>query len=593
DASTNVNHEISNLPVSHSPILCSSSPPSSDLDEVMLIDLPCSISNSSSISNSNLFNNQTLPYQVDVSTPKSISKLSSSSKFMKNVESISVRKSMLKSAKLSKSMTKMDILLSNRSHSLFEPNGMDLPDCIQPLSKTTDIETQNQSMTLSDFPHSMDLPSNNSREAYSGPYEDGSTDRLMLTNLESSMSPLAPKSDSKSIVKWGLPIKHCNQSFSEYVDAGFQDQSTIMNLDNPIAPLEHSYHLKSKSGLKLPLNNSSQSVSEVFQNQAMFTNLEISREESEYNIKSQKTVKMGKEKEYIYFDTSAENASPPFNVGEQTHPPESIPTSTPMNELKNIQSILDQTFRESVQKDHSSSDFNNVRSQDESILTSLGNFIGPLEYPSVSTSKLKTDMDLPLQNDVLFQNQPVLSNLGDFMAPLEHLSISISKTKSKIDIPLENDALFENRDELTNLEIFMDPLQHPLHSKETLLNLVQSKLISKRNLPVVDCSQTSSFVQNQNQSISLNLEKSIVPVEHSSSSTSKLRLEMDQSKLISKMNLPLVKCSQTFSEAKDDKSIHIISLSKVNPPLNDEVPFQNQPVLPNLETSMDPLQLSS
>ncbi|RKP16145.1 hypothetical protein ROZALSC1DRAFT_25614, partial [Rozella allomycis CSF55] len=160
DASTNVNvnHEISNLPASHSPILCSSSPPSSDLDEVMLIDLPCSISNSSSISNSNLFNNQTLPYQVDVSTPTSISKLSSSSKFMKNVESISVRKSMLKSAKLSKSMTKMDLLLSNRSHSLFEPNGMDLPDCTQPLSKTNDTETQNQSMTLSDFPHSMDIP---------------------------------------------------------------------------------------------------------------------------------------------------------------------------------------------------------------------------------------------------------------------------------------------------------------------------------------------------------------------------------------------------------------------------------------------------
>ncbi|RKP16221.1 hypothetical protein ROZALSC1DRAFT_25524 [Rozella allomycis CSF55] len=70
DASTNVNHEISNLPASISPILCSSSLPSSDLDEVMLIDLPCpsSISNSSSLSNLNLINNQSLPCQVDAST---------------------------------------------------------------------------------------------------------------------------------------------------------------------------------------------------------------------------------------------------------------------------------------------------------------------------------------------------------------------------------------------------------------------------------------------------------------------------------------------------------------------------------------------
>ncbi|RKP16414.1 hypothetical protein ROZALSC1DRAFT_25304, partial [Rozella allomycis CSF55] len=71
---------------SHSPILCSSSPPSSDLGEVMLIDLPCSssISNSNPNSISNSYSNsdpnsnstsiinqskyQSLPCQVDALT---------------------------------------------------------------------------------------------------------------------------------------------------------------------------------------------------------------------------------------------------------------------------------------------------------------------------------------------------------------------------------------------------------------------------------------------------------------------------------------------------------------------------------------------
>ncbi|RKP16091.1 hypothetical protein ROZALSC1DRAFT_25675 [Rozella allomycis CSF55] len=84
DAPSNVNHEISNLPASISPILCSSSLSSSDLGEVMLIDLPCpsSISNfnsnsnfnsysdpySNSTSNINLSKNQSLPCQVDALT---------------------------------------------------------------------------------------------------------------------------------------------------------------------------------------------------------------------------------------------------------------------------------------------------------------------------------------------------------------------------------------------------------------------------------------------------------------------------------------------------------------------------------------------
>ncbi|RKP17753.1 hypothetical protein ROZALSC1DRAFT_23896, partial [Rozella allomycis CSF55] len=103
DASSNVNHGISNLPASHSPILCSPSPSSSDLEEVMLIDLPgpSSISNSTSISNSNLINNQTLPCQVDASNSTPSLKLSSSSKSLKgkSLQSKSKRNSNSKSSK--------------------------------------------------------------------------------------------------------------------------------------------------------------------------------------------------------------------------------------------------------------------------------------------------------------------------------------------------------------------------------------------------------------------------------------------------------------------------------------------------------------
>ncbi|RKP16491.1 hypothetical protein ROZALSC1DRAFT_25216 [Rozella allomycis CSF55] len=64
---SDANHEISNLPDSN---LYSSSSSPSDLGEVMLIDLPCpsSISTSTSKSNFNHINNHTLPYQVDAST---------------------------------------------------------------------------------------------------------------------------------------------------------------------------------------------------------------------------------------------------------------------------------------------------------------------------------------------------------------------------------------------------------------------------------------------------------------------------------------------------------------------------------------------
>ncbi|RKP15851.1 hypothetical protein ROZALSC1DRAFT_25972, partial [Rozella allomycis CSF55] len=152
----------------------------------------------------------------------------------------------------------------------------------------------------------------------------------------------------------------------------------------------------------------------------MFTNLEISRKESKMNIKSQNIIKMDKEeKEYIYFSTSAQNATSSFNVDEQTHPPISISTSTPMNQLANKQSILEQPLRESIQKDHSSFELNDARSQDESILTNLETFMDPLQHPSKSLSKSKTKMDLPAENDALFQNLPALSNLETFMDPLQ------------------------------------------------------------------------------------------------------------------------------------------------------------------------------
>ncbi|RKP17459.1 hypothetical protein ROZALSC1DRAFT_24179, partial [Rozella allomycis CSF55] len=98
-----------------SPILCSSSVSPSGLDGVMLIDLPCpcSISNSTSISNLKLTNNQLLPYQVDASTSAStldISLTSSISKVKKNKslqgtsESISKGISKPKHSKSSKSI---------------------------------------------------------------------------------------------------------------------------------------------------------------------------------------------------------------------------------------------------------------------------------------------------------------------------------------------------------------------------------------------------------------------------------------------------------------------------------------------------------
>ncbi|RKP16000.1 hypothetical protein ROZALSC1DRAFT_25781, partial [Rozella allomycis CSF55] len=91
--------EISNLPAPDSPLLNSSN--SSDLDEVMLIDLPCpcSISNSSSISNLKLTNNQLLPCQVDASTSSStldISLAPSISKVKKNKSLQGTSKSMSK-----------------------------------------------------------------------------------------------------------------------------------------------------------------------------------------------------------------------------------------------------------------------------------------------------------------------------------------------------------------------------------------------------------------------------------------------------------------------------------------------------------------
>ncbi|RKP16520.1 hypothetical protein ROZALSC1DRAFT_25179, partial [Rozella allomycis CSF55] len=418
---SNADHEISILPDSN---LCPSSSSPSDLGEVMLIDLPCppSISNSNpnsnpnsnsnsdsnsdpksnSNSNINLSKNQSLPCQVDA--------LTCNEQLCCFNQSLSTSMSNSVLHPVSYPYSKLSMVDVSMNESLpcqnDTPRTTRIHDCFSPV-------VGEKSFNLSEAFRKKTFLSNSCGSKGSAFSKDSPTS-VYPTEISKG-----PNSFNTSSIT----------SFKDISRTASRETSSLnvsCSSNNPIAPLEHTYYSKSKLEMKLPLNNSSQSVSEVFQNQAMFTNLEISRKESKMNIKSQNIIKMDKEeKEYIYFSTSAQNATSSFNVDEQTHPPISISTSTPMNQLANKQSILEQPLRESIQKDHSSFELNDARSQDESILTNLETFMDPLQHPSKSLSKSKTKMDLPAENDALFQNLPALSNLETFMDPLQLPSMFI------------------------------------------------------------------------------------------------------------------------------------------------------------------------
>ncbi|RKP15801.1 hypothetical protein ROZALSC1DRAFT_26032, partial [Rozella allomycis CSF55] len=223
----------------------------------------------------------------------------------------------------------------------------------------------------------------------------------------------------------------------------------LPNLETSMDPLQLSSMLisKSKSEINIPLGNDV-----LFENQAVLTNLE--------------------------------NFMDPLQ-----HPLHSKESLSILSQYKLI-STMNLPAKDCSQ---TSSEANDDQSQNQSIHKHLNNpMVHRQQHPFISLSKSEIKMDLPSEDDVLFQNQPVLSNLETFMDPLQLPSKSISKSKSEINIPLENDVLFQNQPVLTNLENFMVPLQYRFQPKETPLNLSQSKLLSKMNLPVVDCSQLSS-----------------------------------------------------------------------------------------------------
>ncbi|EPZ30943.1 hypothetical protein ROZALSC1DRAFT_30346, partial [Rozella allomycis CSF55] len=258
----------------------------------------------------------------------------------------------------------------------------------------------------------------------------------------------------------------------------------------------------------------------------------------------------------------------------------------------------------------SSSEANDVQVQNQSNPPNLNHLMAPFQHTSKSISESK--MDLPLKLDVPFQIQPVYPNLETCEAPIQHpsLSLSLSKSKIKMDLPSENDV-FQSKPVFTNLEISMDPLQNPLHSIESLSNLSPSKsIISKMNFDYSQSSSEANDDQSQNQSVLINSEDSMDPLQHPFQSKEN-HLNLFQSKSMSKMNLPMVDCNQSSSKGNvaqnQSQSILInledstaplehpsISTSKfrmeMDLPLEDDSHLQNQPVLINLEDSMAPLQ---
>ncbi|RKP16446.1 hypothetical protein ROZALSC1DRAFT_31621, partial [Rozella allomycis CSF55] len=170
-----------------------------------------------------------------------------------------------------------------------------------------------------------------------------------------------------------------------------------------------------------------------------------------------------------------------------------------------------------------------VNNQNQSILSILEDSMAPLQLPSKSISKSKIGMNLPLQNDVFSENQPVLSNLEDSLAPLINPSLYSSKSNIEMNLPLTNDGS-RSQPVYTSLENFVDPLQHLSHSKETPLNVFQSKLISNMNLPVVDLCRESYEAnddQSQNQSIHKHSRNSMAAFQHPYKSLSKSKIELN------------------------------------------------------------------
>ncbi|RKP17280.1 hypothetical protein ROZALSC1DRAFT_24363, partial [Rozella allomycis CSF55] len=166
------------------------------------------------------------------------------------------------------------------------------------------------------------------------------------------------------------------------------------------------------------------------------------------------------------------------------------------------------------------------------------------------------------------------------MAPLKHPSLSLSSSKSKIKMnyPLNNDV-FQSHPVLTNLEIFMDPLQNSFKSKETISNSSPSKQLSKMNLPVVDCSQSSfeaNHDQSKNQSCHKYLNSPMDPFKH-------LSLSLSLSKSRIKMNLPLNNDACIENQPVPLNQHPSISAPKskidMDLPLENDVLFQNRPSL--------------
>ncbi|RKP18024.1 hypothetical protein ROZALSC1DRAFT_23629, partial [Rozella allomycis CSF55] len=195
---SNANHEISNLPDSN---LYSSSSSPSDLGEVMLIDLPCpsTISNSSSLFNSNLTNNQTLPYQVDVSI--STSKLSPSSQSTKGKSLRAVRKrnSKPKSSNSSKSLLNYFKIISKSDEDLpisilDENNSKDV--CCKVLNSSQKSQSLHSKLSSTNNRHDLNLLYIAGLQHEEGNLSSKEKNLFNLKSLDSSL--IDPPTDSCS-----------------------------------------------------------------------------------------------------------------------------------------------------------------------------------------------------------------------------------------------------------------------------------------------------------------------------------------------------------------------------------------------------------
>ncbi|RKP16307.1 hypothetical protein ROZALSC1DRAFT_25426, partial [Rozella allomycis CSF55] len=398
DASTNVNHEISNLPASQSPILCSPSPSSSDLDEVMLIDLPCpsSISNSSYISNSNLFNNQSLPYQVDASSSSSSLKLSSSSKG-NSLRSVSKRNLKLKSSNSSKSLLNYFKIIS-------KSNG-DLP-----------IST---------------LDENNSKDVSCNVLNSSKKSQ----SLHSKLSSTNNKHDLNLLVKQ----KKGNNSYEP--SHTFSNMDPISNPDTLKCFLSsRKYISKSGNKFKVPSSVSSSCFSPSILGDTKNDGFELEEVSSSLipkMIHREPKLKDGK----VLLQSSLNRDNQNKWLSQFPSGLNMISKKNKMN-IEQINLLKHKIFSMEIERD--------------------GNIGNGGCIPSGEDIPGEKDSGNKIQDDYKHESKKVYS-------PGETPFVSKA-----------------------NLENFMEPLQHPFQLKGSLSNQNQSKSISKMNLPMVDCTQSSS-----------------------------------------------------------------------------------------------------